>query len=164
MGKGPAVLKAPNWLNHLEYDWSSLIWGPLLQEVARHNRLVRFDQRGNGLSDWDAPEISEDAMQQDMEAVIAATGLKRFAILAISQGCAIAARYAARHPEQVSCIVMMCGFARGALKRGSTEQAALHAATTDIIRLGWGAPNPAYRHMFTENFIPDASPAQKGRL
>jgi class 3 adenylate cyclase/pimeloyl-ACP methyl ester carboxylesterase len=161
VGLGPAVFKAPNWLNHLEYDWSSPIWGPLLQEISRHNRLVRFDQRGNGLSDWDAAEISEAAMQQDMDTVIAACGLKKFAVFAISQGCAIAVRYASRHPERVSCIVMISGFARGALKRGSSDQAALHAATTDIIRLGWGSPNPAYRHLFTENFIPDASPAQK---
>lgn len=161
VGQGPAVFKAPNWLNHLEYDWSSHIWGPVLQEISANNTLVRFDQRGNGLSDWEVGEISETAMQDDMDAVGAAAGLGRFSMLAISQGCAIALRYAIRHPEKIRCIVMLAGFARGALKRGSDQQNALHAATTEIIRTGWGDPNPAYRHMFTENFIPDASPAQK---
>ena len=161
VGQGTAVLKAPNWLNHLEYDWSSPIWGPVLQEVSRHNQLVRFDQRGNGLSDWDVPEISETAMQDDMDAVVAASGLTRFAMLAISQGCAFAVRYGMRHPEKLSCIVMLSGYARGTLKRGSEQQNAVHTATNDIIRIGWGDPNPVYRHMFTENFIPDASLAQK---
>ncbi len=161
VGQGPAVFKAPNWMNHLEYDWSSPIWGPMFQGITRHHRLVRFDQRGNGLSDWDAPEISEDAMQQDMDAVVAATGIKRFVIFAMSQGCSFAVRYAVRHPEQVSCMVMLGGYARGASKRNSPDQNIMHDATTGIIRAGWGDPNPAYRHMFTESLLPDASPMQK---
>ncbi len=161
VGRGPAVFKAPNWLNHLEYDWSSPIWGPVLQGISRRNTLVRFDQRGNGLSDWDVAEISETAIQDDMDAVVAASGLTRFAMLAISQGCAMAVRYGVRHPQRLRCIVMLAGFARGALKRGSAQQNALHGATTEIIRSAWGDSNPAYRHLFTENFIPDASAAQK---
>jgi len=161
VGQGHAVFKSPNWLNHLEYDWSSQIHGPLLQDIARHNRLVRFDQRGNGLSDWDPPELSEAAMLQDMETVVQATGLDRFAIFSMSQGCAFAVRYAVKYPEKVTCIVMLGGYARGPLMRKSREQAAMHDASTNIIRLGWGDPNPAYRNMFTQSFIPDSSPAQK---
>ena len=161
VGQGPAVLKAPNWLNHLEYDWSSPIWGPLMQDISRHNQLVRFDQRGNGLSDWEPPEVSETAMLHDMETVVAAAGLKRFAIFAASQGCAFAVRYATEHRDRVSCIVMLGGYARGALKRGSSEQIAMHEAMNGIIRHGWGSANPAYRNLFTESLLPDATTAQK---
>ncbi|MFT7594938.1 MAG: pimeloyl-ACP methyl ester carboxylesterase [Paracoccaceae bacterium] len=161
IGQGPAVLKAPNWLNHLEYDWSSPIWGPLMQDISRQNHLVRFDQRGNGLSDWHPPEISEAAMLQDMETVVAATGIDKFAIFAASQGSAFAVRYAAEHPDRVSCIVILGEFVRGALKRGEPDQAAMHEAMTGILRHGWGSTNPAYRNMFTESLMPDATAAQK---
>lgn len=161
VGDGPAVFKMPNWLNHLEYDWSSPIWGPLLHDLATHYRLVRFDQRGTGLSDWTVDDISNKAMLADVETVVEAAGLERFAILAASQGCAIAIRYAVKHPERVRCIIMCGGFVRGALQRNRPEQEDLHNATTQIIRAGWGSVVPAFRHMFTEIFMPDGSPTQK---
>jgi hypothetical protein len=92
IGGGPPVLKAPNWLNHLDYEWQSPVWGPALAELARHWRLVRFDQRGNGLSDWDVKEISGDAMVSDMATVADTARLERFALLGISQGCAFSIR------------------------------------------------------------------------
>ncbi|TMV08860.1 alpha/beta fold hydrolase [Ruegeria sediminis] len=161
VGEGPAMFKMPNWLNHLEYDWSSPIWGPLLHDLASQYRLVRFDQRGTGLSDWSVEDISNEAMLHDVEAVVDSAGLDRFAILAASQGCAIAIRYAVAHPERVRCIVMCGGFVRGMLKRNLPEQEELHSATTQIIRAGWGSVVPAFRHMFTEIFLPDGSPTQK---
>ncbi len=161
VGSGPTVFKAPNWINHLDYDWQNPLSGPGLASIARHHRLVRFDQRGNGLSDWDVEEISEDAMISDMETVVAATGLERFALFGQSQGCAFSVRYAVEHPDKVSCLVLLGGYARGALRRGSEDQAALHEATNALIREGWGADNPAYRHIFTETMIPEASAEQK---
>jgi len=162
VGQGAAVFKVPNWLNHLEYDWSSPIWGPVLQGISQHNRLVRFDQRGNGLSDWEVPEISGSVMQDDIDAVVSASGLGRFAILAISQGCAIAVRYAARHPEKVRCIVMLAGFARGALRRGSDQQNALHAATTEIIQYWLGRPESSLSAYVHGKFYSRRQPRAKG--
>ena len=72
VGKGPPIFKAPNWLNHIEYEWRSPSWGPVMAALARNHELVRFDQRGNGLSDWDVEDISEDAMIADMEATVTA--------------------------------------------------------------------------------------------
>lgn len=161
VGEGPPVFKMPNWLNHLEHDWLSPIWGPLLQDMARDHQFVRFDQRGNGLSDWDVEEISDEAMARDVEAIVETSGLDRFSVFAASQGCAIAVRYVVAHPERVRCIVMYGGYARGSLKRGRPDQEALHAATTQVIRAGWGSVSPAFRHMFTEMLMPSASPAQK---
>lgn len=156
LGNGPPVFKAPNWLNHLEYDWRSPVWGPMLSELARNNQLIRFDQRGNGLSDWEVETISEDAMIEDMKTVVDAAGLDEFALFAISQGCSFSIRYAVENPGKVQCLVLLNGYVRGALWRGSSEQTSLHHATTTMIREGWGSPNPAYRNVFTESTIADA--------
>lgn len=158
IGEGAPVLKAPNWLNHLEYEWRSPVGGPMYAELARHCRLVRFDQRGNGLSDWDVEEISFDAMISDMATVADAAGLERFALLGISQGCAYSIRYAVEHPERVTCLVLRGGWLRGRLKRTDPDQKRLYDALTMAIRDGWGSPNPVFRHFFTSNFIPEATP------
>jgi class 3 adenylate cyclase len=113
VGEGPPVLKAPNWLNHLEYEWRSPVWGPAFAELARHWRLVRFDERGNGLSDWEVEDFSEEMMISDIATVAQAAGLERFALLGISQGCPFSIRYAVEHPERVTCLVLLGGYLRG---------------------------------------------------
>jgi class 3 adenylate cyclase/pimeloyl-ACP methyl ester carboxylesterase len=158
IGEGPPVLKAPNWLNHLEYEWRSPVWGPAFAALACHWRLVRFDQRGNGLSDWEVEKISEDAMIGDMATVSDAAGLERCALFGTSQGCAFSIRYAVEHPDRVTCLVLLGGFLRGRLKRKDPEQKKLYKALTMIIRDGWGSPNPVFRSFFTSSFIPDAPP------
>jgi DNA-binding SARP family transcriptional activator len=104
VGVGPPILKAPNFLNHIEYEWTNPIWNAFLAELARQNALVRFDQRGTGLSDWHTNTLSMDSMIEDIEAVVEATDLDRFALFGISQGAGFSLRYATTHPEQVSCI------------------------------------------------------------
>ena len=158
IGEGAPVLKGPNWMNHLEYEWRSPIWRPLLTRFSKLCRLVRFDQRGNGLSDWDVETISEKAMAGDMSTVVAAAGLKRFALLGISQGCSFSVRYAVAHPEQVTCLVLLGGFLRGRLKRPDPDQKNLFEVGTMMIRDGWGSTNPVFRHFFAGTFIPDAPP------
>jgi class 3 adenylate cyclase/pimeloyl-ACP methyl ester carboxylesterase len=160
VGKGAPILKAPNWLNHIEYEWRSPIWGPAFAALAKNHELVRFDQLGNGLSDWDVDEISENAMVADMATVAEAAGLESFALLGISQGCAFSIRYALEHSEQVRCLVLFGGFTRGRLMRNSEDEISLYEAARTMIRAGWGSPNPAYRHFFTSTFIPDATPEQ----
>jgi len=156
IGEGPTVLKAPNYLNHIEYEWGSPFWGPFLAEFARQNHFVRFDQRGNGLSDWDVETISFDAMTQDMEAVVAASGLDRFALFGISQGAGFSVRYAAKHPDRVSCLILFGGFARGEAMRNDPDYATHHETSRLMMRDGWGSPNPIYRQFFAAGFVPDA--------
>ncbi len=158
VGEGQPVLKAPNWLNHIEYEWDAPFWAPFLVEFARHNRLVRFDQRGNGLSDWEVERISVEAMTEDMEAVVEAAGLDRFALFGISQGAAFSVRYAVAHPEQVTCLVLYGGYMRGRQRRDDPEMDRLYRTSTVMIREGWGSTNPVYRHFFTTGYIPDAKP------
>ncbi|CAN5549647.1 hypothetical protein BH10PSE7_BH10PSE7_26640 [soil metagenome] len=164
VGAGQPVLKAPNWLNHIEYEWRSPAWGPVLAGLARKCRLVRFDQRGNGLSDWDVKEFSLDAMIADTTAVADAAGLKKFALLGISQGCAFSIRYAVENPERVSCLILLGGYVRGRLKRPHPEQRKIYETLTGMIRDGWGSTNPIFRHFFTSTFIPDAPPDVAGNF
>lgn len=158
IGSGVPVLKAPNWLNHIDYEWKSPCWGPMFAECARRFRFIRFDQRGNGLSDREVDDISLDAMQRDMEAVIEAARIDRFALLGISQGGAYSMRYAVENPERVACMILYGGYIRGRGMRPDAEQAQLYKTLGKVIEQGWGSPNPVFRHFFTSNFMPDAPP------
>ncbi len=160
VGEGPPVLKAPNWINHIEYDWQSPVWGKFLSEFAQQSRLVRFDQRGNGLSDWDVKEISQPRMIDDMLAVADAAGLEKFALFGISQGAAFSMRFAATYPERVKCLILLGGYVRGRLARGDDEGKRYYDMAHTMIRDGWGSPNTVYRHFFTTSYIPDATPEE----
>jgi pimeloyl-ACP methyl ester carboxylesterase len=159
-GKGPPLVKAANWLNHLEYDWQSPVWSHLLHALAAEHQLIRYDERGNGLSDWDVDDISFDAFVRDLESVVEATGLQRFALLGISQGCAVSIAYAVRHPERVSHLVLYGGYARGRRMRGSQQEIDQADALITLMRQGWGKENPAFRHIFTSLFIPGGTTEQ----
>ncbi|HKS65264.1 MAG TPA: alpha/beta fold hydrolase [Xanthobacteraceae bacterium] len=159
VGQGPPLLKTANWLNHLEYDWESPVYGPLLHAIAADHRLIRYDARGNGLSDWDVQDIAFEAFVNDLEAVVEAVGLKRFSLLGLSQGCAVSIAYAVRHPERVHRLVLYGSFARGRKKRDAQEAAGSDALVT-LMRQGWGKENPAFRQLFTSLFIPGGTEEQ----
>jgi pimeloyl-ACP methyl ester carboxylesterase/DNA-binding SARP family transcriptional activator len=159
-GSGPPLLKTANWMNHLEYDWKSPIWRHLASELSRDYTLVRHDQRGNGLSDWNVEHFSFEAFVGDLEAVVEAAGLAQFSLLGISQGCAVAIEYAVRHPERVRKLVLLGGYARGWRRRGSAEELAARDAMLTLIRTGWGQDNPAFRQLFSSLFMPEASTEQ----
>jgi len=162
VGQGPPLVKAANWLSHLEFDWDSPMWRHWWTGLAAHHRLIRYDERGCGLSDWDAADMSLDAWVADLEAVVEAAGLDRFALLGVSQGGAIAVAYTVRHPERVSHLVLHGAYARGRRKRDSREQQELADLEVNIVRLGWGKASPAFRQVFSTMFFPDASPEQLG--
>lgn len=160
VGSGPPLVKTANWLNHLEYDWDSPLWRHALHALASENLLVRYDQRGNGLSDWEVDDISFDAWVTDLETVVDAAGLESFSILGLSQGCSVAVAYAVRHPERVSSLVLHGGYTRGRNKRGQALLDEQEAAMVDLIRTGWGQANPAFRQVFTSLICPDANQEQ----
>ncbi|HEU5310631.1 MAG TPA: alpha/beta fold hydrolase, partial [Candidatus Eisenbacteria bacterium] len=137
-------------------------WRPVLDELSRRFRLLRFDQRGCGLSDAAPADISFDAWVGDLEAVVEATGLTRFPILGLSQGAAIAVAYAARHPERVSHLVLVGGYPRGWRKRDASAMDLDRAETmAHMIELGWGTQDPTFRQAFTTNFMPGATIEQQ---
>jgi pimeloyl-ACP methyl ester carboxylesterase len=161
IGQGPALVKTGNWMTHLEYDLESPIWRHLYRELAKACTLIRYDARGNGLSDRTVDDISFDAFVSDLEAVVAAARVPRFALFGISQGCAVAIVYAVRHPERVSHLLLYGGFAEGRNKRArSGAERDENAAMLTLMRLGWGKENPAFRQLFTSQFIPGGTKEQ----
>ncbi len=160
VGSGPPLIKAANWLNHLEFEWQSPIWSHWIRELIRHHTVIRYDERGNGLSDWSVKDLSFPAWLEDQETVVQAAGMERFALLGISQGGAVAISYAARHPERVSHLVLYGAFARGWMHQGSPEEIERRNALITLVRLGWGTNNPAFRQLWTTCFMPDATSEQ----
>ncbi|WP_245415256.1 alpha/beta fold hydrolase [Hoeflea marina] len=159
VGSGPPLLKAANWLNHLEFDWASPIWGQSFAAIARYRSFIRYDERGCGLSDWEVEDLSFEAFVEDLEAVADKLELERFPLLGISQGCAVSIEYAVRHPERVSGLVLLGGYAAGWRHSASPEEQARRVAVRTLTELGWGTDNPAYRHIFSQTFMPEATAA-----
>jgi DNA-binding winged helix-turn-helix (wHTH) protein/pimeloyl-ACP methyl ester carboxylesterase len=159
VGSGPPLVRAAHWITHLDYDWQSPVWRHWLVGLARQRMLVRYDERGCGLSDHDVDDFSLDAWVQDLETVVDDLGLDRFPLLGVSQGGAVAVAYAARHPDRVSRLVLFGAYVQGRMRRASSDEERREAALQfEIVRLGWGREDPAFRRFFTSSFIPDAPP------
>lgn len=161
VGHGPVLIKAANWLSHLEYDWHSPVWRHWIEGLSRQHTLVRYDERGCGLSDWNVDQFSLDAWVQDLETVVDTLGVERFPLLGISQGGPVALSYAVRHPERVSHLILYGTYARGRRKRDLTPDQTEEVETLlQLMRVGWGRDNPAFRQVFTTLFMPEATPEQ----
>lgn len=157
VGKGQPLVKTANWLNHLEYEWESPIWRHWLRELATRHTLLRYDERGNGLSDWKVSNLTFEAFVQDLETVVGAAGFENFDLLGISQGCAVSVAYAVRHPERVRRMVLFGGYSMGWKVRNDPQEVAYREVMLDAIETGWGRDNPAFRQLFTSLFFPGAT-------
>ncbi len=163
VGKGPLLVKAANWLTHLEYDWESPVWRHWTRFMAGNFRAVRYDERGCGMTDWDVADLSSERWVDDLEAVADSIEPREpMILLGISQGAAACIAYAVRHPERVSHLVLYGGYSRGILRRGDQRAERAYAAIVELAQLGWGSSNPAFRQVFTSRFVPDASEEQIG--
>jgi DNA-binding winged helix-turn-helix (wHTH) protein/pimeloyl-ACP methyl ester carboxylesterase len=158
VGNGPPLVKTSNWLTHLDFEWGSPIWRHWYAALSRHHRLVRYDERGNGMSQRDVPDVNFDTWIRDLETVVDAAGLDRFPLLGISRGGPIAIAYAVKHPERVTQLVLYGAFAVGIQHAGTPEQLEARRAFASLLRLGWGLSNPAFCKTFTCRFIPEATP------
>jgi pimeloyl-ACP methyl ester carboxylesterase len=160
-GRGPPLVRASTWLTHLELDWETPLWRHWLEGLGERQTVLRYDERGCGLSDRAVEDVSMEARVADLEAVIDAAGLERFALLGISQSGPVAIAYAARHPARVTHLVLFGTYARGPLTRDPSPSAREQAELMiSLIRVGWGQDHPAFRRLFTTLFIPDATPQQ----
>jgi len=160
-GSGPALVKAANWLSHLEFDWDSPAWRHWIQFFADHFHFIRYDERGCGMTDWKVGDLSFERWVEDLESVIDAAGLREpCALLGISQGAAVCIAYAARHPERVSRLVLYGSYARGWSHRPDAPGRKEYEAMIELIRRGWGKENPVFRQVFTSRFLPEGSPEQ----
>jgi pimeloyl-ACP methyl ester carboxylesterase/DNA-binding CsgD family transcriptional regulator len=162
-GAGPVIIKAANWLTHLEYEWESAVWRHWLRFFTENFRYIRYDERGCGMTDRNVGDLSIDRWVADIEDIVAAADLREpFSLLGISQGAAICAAYAVKHPERVSKLVLYGGYARGPFRRGDPDRASFYKAMIDMVRLEWGSDNPTFRQVFTSRFIPEATDEQIG--
>jgi pimeloyl-ACP methyl ester carboxylesterase len=159
-GDGPPLVKAANWLTHVEYDLETPVWRHWYRDLSRHHRMLRYDERGCGLSDTEVDDFSVDAWVADLETVVDAAGLDRFPLLGVSQGGAVAIEYAVRHPERVTALVLYGAFVKGPPLRARTDEERREAEMMpELAALGWGRQVPVLRQVFTRRFLPEG-PAQ----
>ena len=158
IGSGPPLVKASNWLTHLDLEWGSPIWRHWWSALSLHHRVLRYDERGNGMSQRDVHDVSFDTWVNDLETVVDAAGLDRFPLLGISRGGPIAIAYAVKHPERVTHLVLYGAFAAGLSHVGKPHELEGRRALVSLMRLGWGLNNPAFCKLFTCRFIPEATP------
>ena len=158
-GSGPPLVVVSCWLSHLRYDWQSPVWRHFLDELGGIATVIRYDERGFGLSDWQVDDFSLEARLGDLEAVLEATGFERFALLGMSGGSAVALAYAAAHPDRVTRLVLygtVCGVPPAFSAEGMAEEETYRS----MIRVGWAKEDPVFRRVFTKRFIPDATEEQ----
>lgn len=157
-GNGPPLVKVANYMSHVDYDWDSPVWAHWLEELTHSHTLIHYDERGSGLSDWNAEDISFEAWVRDLETVVDTIGLRRFPLFAMSQAGAVAVAYAARHADKISGLILHGAYARGWLKRNLTEeQVEEEQLMISLMRVGWGRENPAFRQVFAMQLFPDAT-------
>ncbi|WP_162685445.1 alpha/beta fold hydrolase [Roseovarius amoyensis] len=159
-GEGPPLVRVSHWLSHLELDWDSPVWAPLLSRLGQSSTLYRYDQRGTGLSTRDVSNLTLDAFVDDLKAVMDANELERPAIFAASQAVPVAIRFAARYPDRVSRMVLYGGFAVGRIHRQAGPGEIDEETILGLIRAGWGQEDGAFLNAFSALFIPDATPEQ----
>jgi pimeloyl-ACP methyl ester carboxylesterase/DNA-binding winged helix-turn-helix (wHTH) protein len=157
-GQGRPLVKAANWLTHLDHEWTSPIWSHWIEGLSARHRLVRYDERGCGLSDWDVDDFSFDAWVEDLELVVDSVGLESFPLLGVSQGGAVAIAYAVRHPTRVTRLVLVGAYARGRIARARTpEERQLAELDLTLGRLAWRRDDAAFRQVFAAQFLADAA-------
>ena len=157
-GSGLPLVKAANYMGHLNFDWESPVWGHWLEELTRKHTLIRYDERGTGMSDRKVTNLSFEAWVHDLEAVVDAASLDRFTLFAMSQGGAVAIAFAARHPDRVDRLVLHGSYARGWLNRDLTpSQKEEEKLLMNTMKVGWGQENPAFRQVFATQLFPGAS-------
>lgn len=157
VGKGYPLVFAGSWMTHLEKEWDNPALGPYMSHLAEDFTVIRYDQRGNGMSDWDGVDISFEKMVDDLETVIDQFEFEKLAIFGASQAASVSIAYARRHPRKISHLVLYGGYARGRRRRGNAEAAAESEALVTLIRQGWANDNPAFRQTMTSLFMPDAT-------
>jgi pimeloyl-ACP methyl ester carboxylesterase/DNA-binding CsgD family transcriptional regulator len=156
-GSGPPLVVVSCWLSHLQHDWQSPVWRHFLADLGAITTLVRYDERGFGLSDWTVTDFSLDARLRDLEAVIETLGLERFALLGMSGNSPAALAYAAKHPDRVTRLIVYGGWAGWPQPAAKDDEELAYEA---LVRAGWARPDPIFRRVFTNIFIPGATEAQ----
>jgi len=163
VGSGHPLVKVANCFNHLDFEWESPIWRHWVRDLANGHSIVRYDGRGNGLSEWDVDDVSFEAWIHDLETVVDAAGLSKFALMGHSQGGAIAIAYAVRHPERVSHLILCGAYSRGANYRKIPSAIEVRRALETLVQLNWGKTNPSFFQVVTNLYIPESATLEDQR-
>ncbi len=158
-GTGPPLVIATCWLSHLQFDWESPVWRHFVADLGQVATIVRYDERGYGLSDWEVDDFGLEARVADLEAVVDHAGLDRFALMAMAQGGPVAISYAARHPERVTRLMFYGSYA-AAFRDPTPEDLELDATFEQLLKVGWARPDSVFRRVFTSLMIPGATEEQ----
>ncbi|WP_406175774.1 alpha/beta fold hydrolase [Streptomyces sp. NBC_00996] len=160
-GEGPPLVKTANWLTHLDLDRTTPMWAHWFDGLTRGRQLIRYDERGCGLSEWTMNSFTLDDLIHDLDAVADAAGLDRFPLLGVSQGGAVAVAYAASRPERVSRLILTAAYARGQLIRaGNDTERDAAEVDLNIARAGWRSHDSSFLRYFASQFLADATPAE----
>ncbi len=161
----PVLLRTAHWMTHVDADLKSPLWQPLIERLGQRLELVRYDERGCGLSGSDGVALGMEASIEEVDAVVCARGAERVALLGISGGAAAAIAYAARFPQRVSHLVLVAGYSEGLLQRNVTpDTRAYFEAQLQLIELGWGRQHAGVQQLFTSRFMPDGTAQQFAAL
>jgi DNA-binding winged helix-turn-helix (wHTH) protein/pimeloyl-ACP methyl ester carboxylesterase len=163
VGSGTPLVKVANCFNHLDFEWESPIWRHWVRDLAKGHSIVRYDGRGNGLSEWNVKDVTLEAWVHDLETVVDAASVRKFALMGHSQGGAIAITYAVRHPERVSHLVLCGAYSRGAHHRGHLDAVEVRRALETLVQLNWGKTNPSFFQVVTNLYIPERATPEEHR-
>ena len=155
-GRGMPLVRPCRWFTHVEHEWHNPFRADLYHFLADRFRLIRYDGRCNGLSDWDVADVSFEALQHDLDTVVDALGLRSYALLGISQGSSLSIAHAVRYPERVSKMVLHGGYALGWSKRAPRRGLDVKTFLT-LMREGWGDEHSAFQKMLCTGMLPNAS-------
>src|SRR5258707_7075229 len=155
VGSGHPLVKVANCFNHLDFEWESPNWRHWVRDLPESLSIFRYDGRGNGLSQWDVEDISFESWVKDLEAVVDAAGLAKFALFGHSQGGAVAIAYAARHPERVSHLILCGAYSRGVNYRQRPDAIEVRRALETLVQVNWGKSNPSFFHLVSNLYIPE---------
>jgi pimeloyl-ACP methyl ester carboxylesterase/DNA-binding winged helix-turn-helix (wHTH) protein len=163
IGSGHPMVKVANCFNHLDFEWESPIWHHWVRDFGKGYSILRYDGRGNGISDWDVEDVSFEAWIRDLETVVDAAGLDKFVLMGHSQGGAVAIAYAVRHPERVSHLVLCGAYSRGAFYRDQADAVEIRRALETLVQMNWGKTNPSFFQVVTDLYIPETASAEDQR-
>jgi DNA-binding winged helix-turn-helix (wHTH) protein/pimeloyl-ACP methyl ester carboxylesterase len=151
VGRGKPLVCIPTWGHHIEHDWENPLRAQFWQFLAERFELIRYDGRGFGLSDRDV-EVSPATCERDLEAVVDALGLRRYALLAISVGTPTAIAHAASYPERVSKLAVHEAFVQGMNRRRQMAVTGLLHTYGAIMGTAWPVILPIIRTNLADQF------------
>lgn len=153
-GAGPPLVLVRGWITHLELMWGEPSFRAFVEALAQRYRVIRYDARGNGLSDREIDRPDLDDFVADVEAVVDAAGVDRCLLWGSSFGGPIAIAYAARRPERVERLVLEGTYPTWIDTRSARQRRSI----ADLMRMLESSPEMATTAI---SYVTDPAPASR---